>query len=126
MVSPADGQDYVLPKHWSHLFPDATGTIDKRGMFHTDGQNIEINSISTFTDGYPVTKWKNITSTGEVGSDPVDFPDTDYPMFRLADVYLMYAEAVLRNGGGDAGTALGYVNALRTSAYGNENGNINS
>lgn len=107
-----------------NLFPDATGTIDKRGMFHTDGQELEINSISTFTDGYPVTKWKNVTSTGEIGSDPVDFPDTDYPMFRLADVYLMYAEAVLRNGGGDAGTALGYVNALRTRAYGNEDGNL--
>lgn len=107
-----------------HLFPDSSGTIDKRGMFYTDGQNLEINEISTFTDGYPVTKWKNITSTGAVGSDPIDFPDTDYPMFRLADVYLMYAEAVLRNGGGDAGTALNYVNALRTRAYGNENGNI--
>jgi hypothetical protein len=36
-------------------------------------------------------------------------------MFRLADAYLMYAEAVLRGGsGGDAATALSYVNAIRT------------
>ncbi len=126
-------EEYGVSGGWSglratkglvNLFPDATGAIDKRGMFHTDGQELEIASISTFTDGYPVTKWKNITSTGEVGSDPVDFPDTDYPMFRLADVYLMYAEAVLRNGGGDIGTALEYVNALRSRAYGNEDGNI--
>ena len=46
-------------------------------------------------------------------------------MFRLGDVYLMYAEAVLRGGsGGDAGTALNYVNQLRTRAYGDNGGNI--
>jgi hypothetical protein len=47
-------------------------------------------------------------------------------MFRLADVYLMYAEAHLRGGGGDAGTALNYVNALRERAFGDNSGNINS
>jgi hypothetical protein len=46
-------------------------------------------------------------------------------MFRLADIYLMYAEAVLRGGsGGDAATALQYINELRTRAYGNASGNI--
>jgi hypothetical protein len=43
----------------------------------------------------------------------------------LADVYLMYAEAVLRGGsGGDAATALNYVNMIRERAYGDEGGNI--
>ena len=37
-------------------------------------------------------------------------------MFRLADVYLMYAECVERGAGGDAATALGYINELRTRA----------
>ena len=52
--------------------------------------------------------------------------DTDYPVFRLADVYLMYAEAVLRGATtGNATTALGYVNAIRTRAYnGSSSGNI--
>ena len=46
-------------------------------------------------------------------------------MFRLADAYLMYAEAVLRGGsGGSRATALGYVNALRQRAYSNTSGNI--
>jgi hypothetical protein len=45
-------------------------------------------------------------------------------MFRLADAYLMYAEAVLRGGGGSAAQALTYVNALRQRAYGNASGNI--
>ena len=52
------------------------------------------------------------------------FPDTDFPLFRLADAYLMYAEAFLRGGGGSQATALGYVNALRQRAYGNASGNI--
>jgi hypothetical protein len=45
-------------------------------------------------------------------------------VFRLADAYLMYAECVLRGGGGDAATALGYVNALRQRAYGDNSGDI--
>jgi hypothetical protein len=45
-------------------------------------------------------------------------------MFRLADAYLMYAEAVLRGGGGTRAQALAYVNAIRTRAYGNTSGNI--
>ena len=46
-------------------------------------------------------------------------------MFRLADVYLMYAEAVLRGGsGGDRGTALDYVNLVRTRGFKDPSGNI--
>ena len=40
-------------------------------------------------------------------------------MFRLGDVYLMYAEAVARGGqGGSLATAVSYINALRSRAYG--------
>ena len=101
-----------------------TESGDQRAMFHTDGQNLEIEDIFNFNDGYAITKFKNITSTGATGSD-LTFPDIDYPMLRLADVYLMYAEAVVRGGsGGDAGAALGYVNDLRERAYGDDSGNI--
>jgi hypothetical protein len=34
-------------------------------------------------------------------------------MFRLADVYLMYAEAVVRGGAGSSAEALTYVNRVR-------------
>ena len=48
-------------------------------------------------------------------------------MFRLADVYLMYAEAVLRGGtGGNPSVALGYINALRARAFDNNAGEITS
>jgi hypothetical protein len=90
---------------------------DQRAMFHTDGQELEIASIPTFTDGYAITKFKNVDKTGNPGSDTSgNFTDTDFPLFRIADVYLMYAEAVLRGGGGDEATAISYVNLLRSRA----------
>jgi starch-binding outer membrane protein, SusD/RagB family len=130
-------EDFGINGGWSgirttknivELFDDPTGATDTRAMFHASGQNIEINDIGTFTDGYPITKFRNVSSTGEAGSDRQgNFPDTDFPMFRLADVYLIYAEAVLRGGtGGDAATALQYINELRIRAYGNTSGNINA
>lgn len=83
---------------------------------------------SLFTDGYAMVKFKNVDVNGNAGSDPTgDFPDTDFPMFRLADVYLMYAEAVLRGGqGGSVTQATDYINILRSRAYGNSNGNIST
>jgi hypothetical protein len=78
------------------------------------GQTLEIDEVNQSKQGYGVFKFQNVTSTGTPGSHP-SFQDTDFPMFRLADAYLMYAEAVLRGGtGGDAATALSYVNAIRT------------
>jgi hypothetical protein len=107
-------------------FPDVTGALDSRAMFHIDGQSLEIEDVFDFTSGYAITKFKNVTSEGVTGSD-LTFPDIDYIMFRLADVYLMYAEAVLRGGsGGDQATALTYVNALRERAFGDQSGNISS
>lgn len=92
---------------------------DPRAMFHSSGQELEIEAISTFTDGYAIRKFKNVTSTGAPGSDSSgNFTDTDFPLFRIADVYLMYAEAVLRGGGGSQSTAVSYINQLRARANG--------
>ncbi|RMG69970.1 MAG: RagB/SusD family nutrient uptake outer membrane protein, partial [Bacteroidetes bacterium] len=108
----------------SYTYSIELASFDSRAMFYTDGQSLEINDISQFTEGYAITKYKNVTSGGAKGSHPT-FPDNDFPMFRIADVYLMYAEAVLRGGsGGDAGTALEYVNRVLTRAYGGPSGNI--
>jgi hypothetical protein len=99
-------------------------TADPRGSFFwTTGQNPDVASVGTFTDGIAVQKFTNRTSTGANGSD-LEFVDTDFPMFRLGDAYLIYAEAHLRGGGGDRAQALGYVNALRQRAYGDASGNI--
>ncbi|MCX6285979.1 MAG: RagB/SusD family nutrient uptake outer membrane protein [Bacteroidetes bacterium] len=131
----AGGDNISIPEDGTYIItmklgcPDYTYTIhrnsyDRRAMFWSDGQSLEINDIGMFTDGYAITKFKNITSEGVGGSDQT-YCDTDFPLFRLADVYLMYAEAVLRGGGsGSTSTALDYVNALRERAYGDQAGNI--
>ncbi|MBF9222650.1 RagB/SusD family nutrient uptake outer membrane protein [Hymenobacter ruricola] len=106
------------------LFPTPASGFDTRAMFFTNGQTLEINDLTSFTDGYGVTKWRNKTSTGANGHDPQQiFVDTDFTLLRLAEVQLMYAEAVLRGGtGGTQTQALAYVNALRDRAYGNAGG----
>jgi hypothetical protein len=45
-------------------------------------------------------------------------------MFRLADAYLMYAEAHLRGGGGTLQQAIDYVNAIRQRAYGDTSADV--
>ncbi|MBB4639602.1 RagB/SusD family nutrient uptake outer membrane protein [Longimicrobium terrae] len=107
------------------LFPGGSGGPDRRSrVFFTRGQDsMAIADLSNFTQGPGAPKYRNVTSSGAPGAS-ASFPDTDFPMFRLADAYLMYAEAVLRGGGGTRGQALTYVNALRQRAYGSAAGNI--
>lgn len=109
-------------KQFVQLFGGPAG--DARQNFYTSGQNLEILDISSANDGYGIVKFRNVTSTGANGSNPT-WVDTDFPFFRLAEIYLNYAEAVLRNGaGGSSATALTYINNLRQRAYGNASGNI--
>lgn len=97
---------------------------DDRTSIFTDGQTLEIESVQEFTQGYTLTKWSNMTSTGQPGKN-LAYADTDFPMFRLADVYLMYAEATARGAaGGDINRAVDLVNDLRERAYGDDSGNI--
>jgi hypothetical protein len=101
-------------KQFVELF-DASFANDTRNTIISANRSIDINDISDKDSGYIIQKYSNATSTGGFGIDQT-FVDTDFPLFRLADVYLMYAEAHLRGGGGDLTTSLGYVNALRTRA----------
>lgn len=103
------------------LFP-AQGDA-RASILWREGQSLAITSLTNFTDGFGAPKYRNVTSTGAKGSDET-FSDVDYPMFRLADAYLTYAEAVLRGGGGSRAQALGYVNQLRQRAFGGATGNV--
>jgi starch-binding outer membrane protein, SusD/RagB family len=94
----------------------------RRSFFYTTGQTVDVTSISDFTKGIPAPKYRNITSTGAAGSDATHV-DTDFPLFRLGEMYLVAAEALLRTGG-DRALALSYVNALRERAYGNTSADI--
>jgi len=108
------------------LFPDTEGNLDKRGVFF--GSKPTVDDINTFTDGLAVTKFKNVNAQG-VPAPSLDgtLSSLDFPIFRLAEQYLIYGEAVTRGGaGGTTAQALAYVNALRTRAYGNASGNVTS
>lgn len=122
---PADGTYHVIMNLNTMTYTITPYTSDKRGMFYTDGQNLEIQDMSQFSDGYAVTKFKNVDSNGNAGSDTSgNFADTDLPLIRLAEIYLNYAEAVLRGGGGSTATAVAKINELRERAYGNNSGDI--
>ena len=54
--------------------------------------------------------------TGTTPARADNFPDTDLPLLRLADVYLMYAESYIMGNAGDANNALNYVNYVRQRA----------
>lgn len=95
----------------------------RSSYFFTNGQQVNVGSISDFAQGIPAPKYQNVSSTGVAGTDP-NFSDTDFPVFRLADAYLIYAEAVVRGGGGTRATALGYINALRQRAFSDTTHNI--
>jgi starch-binding outer membrane protein, SusD/RagB family len=95
----------------------------RASYFYTTNQTVPVTSISNFNNGIAAPKFTNVTSTGAAGSNPT-FVDTDFPVFRLGEAYLIYAEAVLRGGGGTRAQALAYVNALRERAYGNTSGDI--
>lgn len=107
---------------------DSTYTVElanNRNTLFTEGQEKEIPVLAEFKNGYALSKWKNITKDGQTGSD-LSFVDIDFPMFRLADVYLIYAEATLRGTGGDMNKAVTLINDLRERAYGSNEANIDA
>ncbi len=104
---------------------------DKRAKFFTNGQSKDVTSMTDETTGYLSEKWSNLKDDGTTASNTSnDGVDTDFPLFRLADVYLMYAECVARlgedwdnwNGGSDAEAetrkqgAIYYINKVRERA----------
>lgn len=109
------------------LDPIYNALPDKRAMFYTDGQSLEIEDIPPFEQGFAVTKFVNVDSNGNQGSDATgNFVDSDFAVIRLPEIYLNYAEATLRGGNGNLSTAVNLINEIRERAYGNTNGNITS
>ena len=98
---------------------------DVRGSYIvSSGQTLGIADLSQFGQGYLYPKFTNLTSTGGAPQNPA-FADTDFPVWRLAEAYLIFAEAALRGGSSaDSATALTYVNLIRARAYLGASGNI--
>ena len=79
-------------------FVDKFDTSDQRGKFFTNGQTKTITDLGNFQSGYAFTKFTNLKADGSMISGANAFPDTDFPVFRLADVYLMLAECEVVGG----------------------------
>ncbi len=73
--------------------------------------------IGSFNYGVAGPKFTNRTSTGGPGSQTTMI-DTDFPIFRLGEAYLIYAEAAVRSGTNVA-QGVTYFNYLRERAFGN-------
>lgn len=99
---------------------------DVRNTIIKDERQANITDVANPDQGFVLTKYTDVRSDG-TSDDNLEFSTVDFPMFRLADAYLMYAEAQLRGGGGSETQALEYVNALRTRAHqGNTTWNISA
>lgn len=106
-------------KAWYGLFNNATNesqllasTDDRAQLFWTTGHTFEMDDYKKWINGYPSVKFRNSNFIGS--STPTAFSGTDFPLFRLADAYLMYAECVVRGAtGGSVSQALTYVNMVR-------------
>lgn len=107
-------------------FRDKFDDGDSRALFmssefNSDGDEFvyqdqeEIDDVLSFLQGVGVHKWTNLDREGNAGKDGTH-PDTDFPYFRLADAYLMYAELVERGGTSGANVPLDLLNELRVRA----------
>lgn len=125
-------------------FQGGVSSDNRTTMWATDmmGHKIANTDFNTFTDGYLPLKFSNLLAnadgtfphttyqiapgvTMERFGDPQlnasryattnAFADTDFPMIRLADVYLMAAEAAV-NGAGNKADGVKYANYVRERA----------
>ncbi len=96
-------------------FEGAEFEDDDRNTIITEGRDANITDVSNPDEGYVLEKYTDVRSDGTIDTD-ITFSSIDFPMFRLADVYLMYAEAHLRGGGGSLTDAVEYINKIRTRA----------
>jgi hypothetical protein len=95
-------------------------TSDKRAFFFNGGATKEFDNTTT-ASGWLCWKFNGLYSDGHVNTSDTDnykFASIDYPIFRLAEMYLIYAEADARLSGGTVadGTAKSYIKALRDRA----------
>jgi len=88
---------------------------DDRAMFYSGAgggrRTMDPSAINSFQSGLSIVKWQNIRSDGGSTSH-TEYPDTDIPLFRLAEAYLTRAEANFRLN--DTNAALQDILTLRS------------
>ena len=108
---------------WSGLsltgaFTKKFSSGDKRATFYTGSYTQDIDEVRRESDGWAngwkSLKFKNINHDGTAAQSS-GFVDTDWPVFRSADAYLMYAECAAR-GDADNAKGLSRLNDVHTRA----------
>ena len=99
----------------------AAAAGDDRCLLMSKGHKLEISTEDKFEEGYGYIKFLNTHADGSEAHN-ADHTDYDFPLFRLAEAYLTYAEADARlNGGNVSPTGLNYIKELRNRAHANSN-----
>ena len=107
-------------KAWYGLFAGSAAGLQsstdvRAKLFWSTGHNWEMNDYKSWTDGFPSDKFWNKNSDGS--GSATSFSSTDFPLFRLSDAYLIYAECAVRGAAGTSmGQAITYFNQVRTRA----------
>lgn len=99
---------------------------DQRALFYGDNANGDggkkdrsyKNEEIAFAKGLGVTKFSNIKSTTDQGGYSTTYGDMDVILMRLAEAYLIYAEADMRgsNATQSGQTSTEYINKVRARA----------
>lgn len=91
---------------------------DDRALLWGKDRTLSVDDVSTFTNGYSVTKFTNYYSTGAAAKHS-DYTDTDFFLMRVAEAYLTYAEATTRAAGSNqvGAEAKAAIDAIRSRAH---------
>ncbi len=91
-------------------FPAGDKRTKERQFFFTKYKSIKSSDTITFKNHY-IYKWFDSTAVVNTAKS-----DLNFTLYRLAGVYLMYAEAANRAEGGPNSNAIAYINAIRARA----------
>ena len=103
------GSVYPTPQ-FIKSFPAGDKRVQEKQFFYTSYPNIKTGATVTFKNTY-IYKWFDVTAVTSTAKS-----DLNYTLYRLADVYLLYAEAQNRADGTPNSKSVELVNAIRTRA----------
>ena len=90
---------------------------DDRALFSCEKHTISMEDESDFYSGYAYNKFTNVHADGTAPKH-TQFVDTDFPIIRLAEAYLNYAEADARlNGNRCTADGLSKIKDIRSRAH---------
>ncbi|RFM26978.1 RagB/SusD family nutrient uptake outer membrane protein [Deminuibacter soli] len=108
----SDEYGSVFPtKQFLASFPAGDKRVQERQFFYTKYAKKGSNTDTIVFPNTYIYKWFDSVAVRSTAKS-----DLNFTLYRLADVYLMYAEASNRAEGGPNAAAVGYVNAIRGRA----------